>query len=294
MLPSRSKRYAGIDGEIPRLKLATWQQLLLFCLLIGTLLTLVFPRKQLVSALYKQESVDELTLSYIQNLYRSDTSNADVALLLARVQQQQLDLQSLQKMLLGPAANGDLRQRTVARDMLLTAYEQASPEQMRGSRLAELRNSVSVFMETAVDDDLTEDMAQRFAGLAFRHDLIEQGLRFSVKAGLGNATHIFETRANSALALGQYQISANYFFRAQEREKEIAAQRRLFKAGLDTLMSGGLYAEAIAAAKDHLGPLEHDVETLRYLARMALAAGQPTEASRYAKALMFEVRGAHP
>ena len=71
MLPHRSKRYAGIDGEIPRLKLATGWQLLLIGFMVVTLLAVVFPRKELVAKLYEQETLDELTLSYIQNLYLS-------------------------------------------------------------------------------------------------------------------------------------------------------------------------------------------------------------------------------
>ena len=99
MTPDRSKRYAGIDGEIPRLRLATNGQLLLIALLVVALLAMIFPRKQLVEKLYAQQSLDPLTLSYIQNLYQTDAHNADVAILLARAQQDDLQIGTLEAML---------------------------------------------------------------------------------------------------------------------------------------------------------------------------------------------------
>lgn len=99
MLLDRSKRYAGVDDEIPRLALSSTWQLLVIALLIVALLVLIFPRKALIASLYEQEVLDELTLSYIQNLYRAEPGNADVAILLAKSQQFELAVVDLESML---------------------------------------------------------------------------------------------------------------------------------------------------------------------------------------------------
>ena len=70
MLPDRSKRYAGIDGDLPRLRLAEYWQLAIIAIIMGGLFMVIFPRKALVEKLHKQERLDDLTLSYIENLHR--------------------------------------------------------------------------------------------------------------------------------------------------------------------------------------------------------------------------------
>ena len=294
MLPHRSKRYAGIDGEIPRLKLATGWQLLLIGFMVVTLLAVVFPRKELVAKLYEQETLDELTLSYIQNLYRASAGNLDVALLLARVQQQKLDLPTLRLMLLSAAAEGDLRQRTAARTILLSAYDRRLQKSTNAEQLAELRQGLPAFLDPALADSMTESMAQQFADLAFTLDNPDAGLQFIAKTQKSSGPDALERYAVRGLARGNYEQAARYYFMAQQQAEPYTDKRRLFMAGVDTLMAGGLYARAMSAANTHLGALAQDRVTLRYLARVALAAGYPNEANAYAKALIFQPQGAQP
>lgn len=294
MLPNRSKRYAGIDGEIPRLKLATGWQLFLIGLLMTTLLVLIFPRRELVAKLYEQETLDELTLSYIQNLYRASTRNLDVAILLARVQQEKLDLPTLELMLLPSASDGDLRQRLAARTILLGAYSRRMAGNLNREQLAKLKRNVSALLLPALEDPLPDAMTQRFADLAFTLDQPEIGLRFLEKAHLNGGPQALEDYARRALAVGNYRLSSRYYFMAQERADNMDLHRRLFVAGVDTLMAGGLYQEAISAARAHVATLAQDSATLRHLARTALAAGAPEEAADYARALVFQVKEKTP
>lgn len=294
MLPLRSKRYAGINGEIPRLKLATGWQLLLIGFMVLTLLVVVFPRKELVAKLYEQETLDELTLSYIQNLYKASAGNLDVALLLARVQQEKLDLPTLLLMLLGPAADGDLRQRTAARTILLKAYGSHLQKKWSNAQLASLREGLPALIDPALDDTMSEPMAQQFADLAFRLDRPDLGLKFIEKIQIDNVAQALKTYAANALATGNYEQAARYYFLAQDKTETLAEQRVLFAAGVDTLMAGGFYTSAMTSSRTHIGALAHDRTTLRYLARIALAAGNPAEANAYAKSLMYQTDGVQP
>jgi len=122
MLPDRSKRYAVISGENPRLVLSNPWQLALIAMLVLTLLVTIFPRKALVDTLYLQQDFDPLTLSYIQNLYRAETSNVDVALLLARSQGKIKNIQPMAPTLLRVAEQGTTRQRQEAYVILFESY----------------------------------------------------------------------------------------------------------------------------------------------------------------------------
>ena len=114
MLPDRSKRHAGVDGETPRLQLASnWQLMLVAVLMIG-LLRVIFPQKALVEKLYDQERLDELTLSYIENLHRTEPSNVDLTILLGRVQRDTMDIDNLDHLLQPVIRAGNARQRDEA------------------------------------------------------------------------------------------------------------------------------------------------------------------------------------
>jgi hypothetical protein len=69
---------------------------------------------------------------------------------------------------------------------------------------------------------------------------------------------------------------------------DLEEARQLFQKGVGTLMAASRFQQALVAANQHLGNLENDPVTLRYLARTALAAGDPTQAADYARRLVFQ------
>ena len=53
-------------------------------------------------------------------------------------------------------------------------------------------------------------------------------------------------------------------------------------------MAASRFAWAMRVAERDIGDLADDPETLRYMARAALAAGEPVRAARYAQGLVFQ------
>ena len=162
MLPDRSKRYAGVDGEIARLELAANWQLLVVALLVIALLMAIFPRKALIEQLYQQRTLDDLTLSYVQNLYRTNPKNADAALLLARTQQDVMDISTLESLILGLATSGDLRQRNEARAVLLKAYRTQLGKKLDKVESGRLTARLMDLLQAAKADDLPDRLAYGF------------------------------------------------------------------------------------------------------------------------------------
>jgi len=289
VLPDRSKRYASTEGEIPRLGLTSNWQLLLLALFMLGLLYLIYPRNALVEQLYERDTLDELSLSYIRNLYRADTRNADAAILLAKFESARIEPRQLEQMLQPYTEAPQQRQRDLARIMLLQAYERmlaASPGRQEENRI---RRLLAELMQKALDDTITRSLAQQFSHLAFRLNLPHYGEQFLLRSGAGRTLQSLEQYGHEALARGEHEIAAGYFLMARDRAEITTAARRLFQLGISAYMSGGLYRKAVRAAEQHLGTLENDLPTLRYLVKTCLAAGEPAQAARYARRLVFRL-----
>ncbi|MDZ4075763.1 MAG: hypothetical protein U1E04_13550 [Hylemonella sp.] len=291
MLPDRSKRYASADGEIPRQKLTSTWQLLLVVLVVLTLYYLVFPQKVLMQRLYELGRLDTLALSYLQNMYRADTRNADAALLLARHRADSMDARELEDMVLPYSRSADQRRRAMAHQLLVIAYER----QLSGSPtpvvMARLRERLADVIRQALNDPLPKSLAQSFATLAYRVNLPELGARMLQTYASTLTLAELEQLGHEALGRRDYVRASYYFLLARERSTELTQTRRFFQLGINALMAGGLYAQALETAEARLGHLDTDLPTLRYLIRMALAAGQPALAARYARQLVFHQPG---
>lgn len=288
MLPDRSKRYAGIDGEIPRLFLASNWQLLLTALLVLALLVLIFPRQTLIEKLYEQETLDELTLSYIQNLYRAESKNADAAILLTKAQKDTLDLATMESRLLPLVDVPDERQRIQAWILLTTAYEKALAANPDGRERKRMILQMTAILQSASRASLSAPLAQFFSAAAFALDLPRLGLDLLAQVNAEQPAKTLEQYGQQALGRGDYGVAAEYFLMARDRTRAPEEARRLFQKGIGALMASSRYMQAMRAAELHLGDLADDPETLRYLARTAQAAGDPVQAAIYARRLVFQ------
>lgn len=295
MLPDRSKRFANTeDGELPRLKLAENWQLVVIAFIMCGLFVVIFPRKALVEKLYTQEKLDELTLSYIDNLHRTEPDNADLSILLGRARQERLDLASLEALLQPVIDAGDVRQRLVARRMLLDACERAVLR--RGDEMAPARARMRVLLEAIGKDGVPPEWTDDLARQAFRAELPALALEF-IRQGVAHdggrsaaerAAQALEANAREALGFGRHALAAEYFLLARQQVGDVVRAREFFKQGIGALMAASLYDQAMQAAEAHLGDLADDPDTLRYLMRTALAAGDPQRAAHYARCLVFD------
>lgn len=293
MLPDRSKRYAGVDGDIPRLVLAANWHLVLIALLVLALLSAIFPRKALVEKLYQQQVLDELTLSYVQNLYRANPNNADAALLLARSQQAVMSLDAMEAILWRLSTDGELRQRIEARQMLLNAYLKGLDDEPSRDQKIKLTARLIELMQYARQDDLPEDLAKTFATKAFELNLPQLGLVFFNKIHADQPELVLEKYGDLALAEGRYKAAAELYFLAQEKTVQTDDVRRLFMQGIKTLMAGSLFEQAMSEARARGAALDNDPVTLRFLSHTALAAGDTALAAECARKLVFQ-RGVVP
>jgi len=294
MLPDRSKRYAGVDGDIPRLHLTNLWQLVVIALLVLTLLVVIFPRRRLVDSLYEQQNLDELTRSYIQNLYRVEPDNADVALLLARSQGKTLNLSAFEANLLKLVAQGTQRQQQEATQILFDVYSQRLASAKMEKERLDLSSRLVMLLLQSSYLRLPETMVQAFAAKSFELDLPELGLRYLQQVSHSKPLQALEDYGDRALARGDYAVAASYFLMARDGAVTVVEARRLFEKGIQTYLADSLNQPAMQAARDHLGDLASDLPTLRFLVRSAAAAGDPVLAADYAHRLVFHTEAGVP
>jgi hypothetical protein len=287
MLPARSKRYASADGEIPRQVLTGPWQLILIAVLVLTLLVVIFPHRRLVETLYEQKNLDELTLSYIQNLYRVEPNNADVALLLAHSQGGAVNLSAFEANLLLLVEQGTPRQQQEAMQILFDAYDKRLALANKDNEPRNVRSRLIALLQKASHQHLSESMAQTFAGKSFELNLPELGLAYLQQVHQSKPLQVLEAFGDQALARGDYAVAASYFLMARDGTNSVVEARRLFQKGVQTYMADSQFKPAMRAAQDHLGDLATDLPTLRFLARSAAAAGESALAAEYARQLVF-------
>jgi hypothetical protein len=288
MLPDRSKRYAGVDGEVTRLQLAANWQLVLVALLVVTLLTAIFPRKALIEKLYQQQTLDDLTLSYVKNLYRTNPNNADATLLLAKTKPDFIDVPKLEAAISGLLESVDVRQRNEARTALFNAYISRLKKKIEKPEEVRLNAQLTVLIQSARNDELPDYLVTSLAEEAFRLNLSEVGIALYKRLNIDISAKALERFADSALGRGQYEVAAKYYFMAREKADSLPEARRLFQQGVRTRMAANEFVQAMADANSKLGDLANDPPTLRFLTQTALAAGDPAAAAGFVRRLVFK------
>ena len=89
--------------------------------------------------------------------------------------------------------------------------------------------------------------------------------------------------AGQALMAGDYRRAAELCFAMMKKASAISERRIYFFRGVRALQAGNLPREAFSAGERHLDGLAHDRETLIFMTRAALAAGQPQRAQVYVR-----------
>jgi hypothetical protein len=287
MLPDRSKRHAGIDGEVDRLQLASHWQLLLVALLMLGLFRVIFPDKALVAKLYDHQQLDPLTMSYIENLRRTDPGNADLTILLGRVQRDQLDIVNLDYLLQPVIQTGTPRQRFESQALLLAAYDRSLRTDLTDTERQSQQRAVTALLEEANRDGIPPALAADGAVMAFQLEHIALGTAFLNRIAPTQTAIALANYGAEALAKGRHALASAYYLLARQYANTPNAEREYFHQGIATLMAASRFEQAMEAAERNIGDLEDDPETLRYLSHAALAAGYPAHAARYAQALVF-------
>ena len=261
-----------------------------FGLLVALMLVLAFPRERLQERLLQGREADTLTIAYLEAWLRIEPDNTDVLNELTREYLKAQRVADAKRMLTRLSVSSDpqaqLRALKVRIELAETeAYALAPGDPARAARLAQF----DALLREAIDKPWDAAELEAFAAKARAlNDGALAGRYYERLARLkpDEASRWLAQSAQLKLAAGDHAAAADAFFAAQTHAATRDDERRLFLSGVQALQAGNRLADALAAADAHIGSLEGDHETLRYLTRLALAAGRPDIAGRYAKRLL--------
>jgi hypothetical protein len=263
--------------------------------LILATLVFIFPRDVLIAELKepRPHSEDELAATYGAAVLKSVPPPKDDALRIV-VAERQYSLSELPeaRATLAPLKESPdaatrreagLLDHKILRLMIDNA-EPGSAEQR--AAIEELKRLLAWLSYEELDPPALLAFARESVGLG----LIGPASRFYrnlVRTGAAR-DEILREAVRHELGHGHYRAAAELYLIARTHATTLAERRQRFRLAIDTLLEGALTQEALLAAEQRLGDLSSDEPTLRYLARVAVAAderGRP-HAKRYYRMLV--------
>lgn len=227
---------------------------------------------------------DALQIAYVEAWLAARPEQTALRLALARqllrvgdVPRAQLHLQRL-------LAEGDAQTQRHARALLLEAQWQrlqGLPPADAAAQREMLRAQLRLALAEPIDPVQGVRLAERAlvldeaeAARAYWQRLLDEAPRLPAA--------VWEVAGRQALSAGAHLLAARLLLQAREAERRLPERRRLFLSAMRAAQAGNALAEALELAERHLGELVADTETLEFLTRLALAAGRPDIAQRYA------------
>ncbi|MBV8271714.1 MAG: hypothetical protein JO067_05520 [Cupriavidus sp.] len=286
-----SAKKSNSAAPIERERLLPPWVLLIFLVVVGTGLALIFPRETLRERLLGQgRTLDALAVAYLEAWYRVAPDDADFVEVLAEQYARTGHLEQAEALLArmasrpgGQMAGPVLRIRITIARQRANAAPPGTPA--RESDMRQLRE----LLQAATARQWAVAELQQLATVAREAGAQEEAVAFYralAQKDTAHADYWNRSLATTALASGNYREAAAALFEAQARATSIDQQRSLYLEALRTLQSGNLLDEALVQAERHGGALLDDPEVLRYLTRLALAANRPDIASRYVERLI--------
>lgn len=273
-----------------RVKLPERQQLLsplalggLVTLVVGALV-LVFPGQSLLDTIYRHRESDNVALSYLVSLLKTDPGNTRLRLTLVERQ----------------IANGDLEAARIALAPLrATDGSMPAPVRLLEYRLWKMESEKANYgngTDRRLHNALSE-LAQldwHIADLVFlaeeaqflrRPDLAARFYEKIANVDERGSEPWIERAVQSALGGGDYTSAAAIYLK-RIRLVDPARQRTYFINGIKVLQSGNQLQAALVAADTYIDELVVNDEILIYLVQLARAANDPLRAQAYARKLM--------
>lgn len=289
MLLRRSKLAARV-AERPFL--APLWLIALLAAMVGLALLLLYPRQDLERRIAQMPD-SALSAAYLDNLLRSDPSDPQLRLQLARRQVQLGETEKARKTLQPALETSDPSIHREAKWLLweLTVTDLRRLPDKPTPRRSQLRDELRRQLRELATEPWPGTRMIALAGMASQLDEAALGTELYQKAAksIGDsktAGELFEHAARQALANGDYRGCADLYILARSATVDPATARRYFHSALKALQSGNQPLAALELGERELGPLADDPETLYLMISLARASGRPDAADRHVRRLL--------
>ncbi len=280
-----------IEENVKRPQFASWGTIGSFVLVVLFVFFILFPRAALHQDIFKTAGVSVITEAYLDNLLRIYPDNKDLRLMLAS---QQISLGEIDKAeaTLKPLLNNDdpsIRQEVIWFKFKLLqkqtySYEEGTADRKSGEEQIKKeipilaanehdRNKLLSLARDALSVDDPRAALQIYKKLMTLPDIIVGGW--------------VATAAKTALAAGDYDTASRYYIMAMQQSENIKLKREYYVTAIRSLEMGNMPKKALALADRYYDHSLADTNTLVYLARIAMSAGNPQRADFYVRQLIW-------
>ena len=261
-----------------------------FSTLVIAALVLMFPFKVLVDRVLRDRRGDELTVSYLHNLLRTDPQNLEMVLRLARQQLAGGEYAGMRETLSPVLASPVDSDRVAARILLWEAGEHQWRKAPVGSSereaiLRQLLSELEALAALKIDEQTSLEIAERALDLGDRK-LALKLYRTLGRNGMQFDSTWFAERARTLKDKGEYDAAVELFLIARSRAQTMSARRAYFQQAVKVPLARGTPRDALMLAERELGELRDDLESLIFMVELARSANQPSVASRYAHLML--------
>lgn len=173
------------------------------------------------------------------------------------------------------------------------AYQFAAEDPRRAAGIARFTNAINEAVRYEWDVPTMTWFAQKARELGER----EVMFGFYQKLALAEPDQASKWQGilgDTAVEQGSYDVAAQAYFAAQQAVMTRDEKRYYFLKALKTLVAAGQVDRACSEGEQHVGDLEQDLETLRFLLNIARQANRTALMARYARALIaLPAKGSH-
>jgi hypothetical protein len=160
-------------------------------------------------------------------------------------------------------------------------YALAADDPRRAELLAALRSRLRLVAQRPWGASMEDELLERAVAIG-AGDVATTLYGRALERGHRQSASWWQQAAEQMLGLREVPLAVALFLRARAASPTLEGQRRQFIAALQALRADNRLDEALQLAERELGALAADTATLEYLTRLALAAGRPDVAQRYA------------
>ena len=274
--------------KFPRQRFAPILQILAFAFSVIGVLYLFFPEEELLESIYESNKPSAVTISYLENLLQVYPENNRFRVLLVKqligigeIKQAELVLTPL----ITNITNEQKQWQIVWLKYQLAkkyTFSKWNLNSIRQDALLKLKN----YLIEMQDGDYSQAEYISLAQDAQQFNFPKIAAYYLNRADRDKShinNNLLLVGAKSALAIGEYKTSANYFFAAFEQSDGDLQRKKLLRSGIDSLRSGNYLQDAVTAAERYAHKVSLDRDFLLYLARLAREAGRNDLASSYLK-----------
>lgn len=280
----------------PVVFVSIWNVLTFICAVIFGFI-LVFPQQNLREEIGGRQVISAVTATYLQNLLRLYPKDVQLRLLLIEQEIALGELDKAQANMLPLRHNLSFNVRASMTWLNYQFnkqlfYTTASTDPKRPALLSKVRAENRSLATRIKDPQQLLLLAQDALSLNDPQAAYDIYMRL-LKTPQLNSGIWLEAAGRTALSVGQYVSSAEFYIAAMKNTSILNQQRVYYKAAINSLLAGSMPEAALKLAMAFYQKSYTNNDMLLYMAHLAVLAGHPEIAQGYLQQLLWP-QGNHP